>query len=60
MAMVLAFGEKMVQISAYGSQAERSLEAKLKFYDELAGEYEPQNLREIGQGDFNGHVGEEM
>ena len=40
----------------------RPLEEKHRFYDELAGEYELQNLSEgvFGLEDFNGHVGEEI
>ena len=49
-------------ISAYGPQAGRPLEEKHRFYDELAVEYELQNLSEVvcGLGDFYGHVGEEI
>ena len=63
MVVVLAFGKQVIRvISAYGPQAGRPLEEKHRFYDELAGEYELQNPSEVvfGQGDFNGHVGEEI
>ena len=63
MVVVLAFGKHVIRvILAYGPQAVRPLEEKHRFYDELAGEYEPQNPSEVvfGLGDFNGHVGEEI
>ena len=63
MVVVLAFGEQVIRvISAYGPKAERPLEEKHMFYDELTGEYELQNLSEVafGLGDFNEHVGEEI
>ena len=63
MTVVLAFGKQVIRvISAYGPQAGRPLEEKHRFYDELAAEYELQNPSEIilGQGDFNGHIGEEI
>ena len=63
MAMVLAFGEKVIRvISVYGTQAGRSLEEKHQFYDDLAGEYEMQGCNEMvfGLGDFNGHVNREV
>ena len=63
MVVVLAFGKQVIRvISAYGPQAGRPLEEKHRFFEELAGEYELQNLSEVvfGLGDFKGHVGEEI
>ena len=53
----------MIQaISAHGPQAERPLEDKHRFYDELAGEYKLQNPSEVvfELWDFNEHVGDEV
>ena len=60
--VVLAFGEQVIRVmSALGPQAERPLEGKQRFYDELAREYELQNPNKVfGLVDFNGHVGEEI
>ena len=63
MVVVLAFGEQVIRvILAYGPQAGRPIEEKFRFYDELVGKCKSQNPGEqvFRQGDFNGHVGEEI
>ena len=63
MVIVLACGEQVIRvISAHGPQAERPIEVKHRFYDELAAEYELRNPSEVvfGLVDFNERVGEEI
>ena len=55
MVVVLAFGEQVIRVmSVYGPQAERPLEEKHRFYDELAAKYTLQNRSEVvfGLGRF--------
>ena len=60
MAIVLVFEEEVVRvICGYGPQSGRTSAEKERFYDEMASEWDLQNMGELvmGMGDFNGHVG---
>ena len=58
--MALAFEEEVIRvICAYAPQVGRSEYEKDPFYNDMASEWDLQNLGEVvlGLEDFNGHVG---
>ena len=60
MAVVLTLGREVMQIvCAYGPQSRRPDTEKVRFYDEMASEWDFRSSSEIiiSLRDFNGHVG---
>ena len=58
--IMLTLGREVVQmICAYGPQSGRPDAEKVRFYDEMASEWDLESFSEIilSFGDFNGHVG---